>query len=379
MKIAIITPEIFYVKGRRGGFAWISKTIGAELAKRGFDVFVITPRDPGFPEVLLLDNMKIITYSYSFGKRIKSIRDHIYNYISFARTLKEIGSKIDVFLSVEASVETLIAEFMFPNAKHVIWAQNPINWADYRLFGSINPAYRIPKSRFFIGKILFGHAYRNADLIFVQAKYFVDKLKRLYHVDVRKVIYLPNPIDYIPPESIIKKNEQPTICYLGRMDPEKRYWLFFELARKFPDIQFIAIGEPSKIFRSLYEIIVRKYIDLPNLKLAGFLDGFDKWNTLDKCWILMLPSINEGLPIAMLEALAHKCALLSSVNPDGLTKKFGYLTRKDNFDKGLLWLLENDRWKIFGENGYKYVNQNHSLERIFKRLCSFLEKIHEAR
>jgi glycosyltransferase involved in cell wall biosynthesis len=89
---------------------------------------------------------------------------------------------------------------------------------------------------------------------------------------------------------------------------------------------------------------------------------------------MILPSIREGLPIATLEALAHKCAILSSVNPDGLTERFGYWVKKDNFSEGLRWLLENNRWRTLGEEGYKYVKANHNIEKVISELVHLLKR-----
>jgi len=75
----------------------------------------------------------------------------------------------------------------------------------------------------------------------------------------------------------------------------------------------------------------------------------------------------------MLEALAHKCALLSSVNPDGLTERFGYWARKDDFAEGLRWLLDGDRWRRLGGEGYKYVRKNHSIDRVITQFINRLE------
>jgi glycosyltransferase involved in cell wall biosynthesis len=159
------------------------------------------------------------------------------------------------------------------------------------------------------------------------------------------------------------------------MDPQKRYWLFFELARQFPEIRFIAMGKPNILYEDRYKKIVGKYVGLPNLEIKGFVSEEEKRSILDKCWITVLPSVREGLPIAMLEALAHRCALLSSVNPDGLTERFGYWARNDDFAEGLKWLLESDRWRDLGEEGYKYVRATHDLEKVINELISRLEEL----
>jgi glycosyltransferase involved in cell wall biosynthesis len=128
------------------------------------------------------------------------------------------------------------------------------------------------------------------------------------------------------------------------------------------------MGRPNVLYEDRYKEIVSKYAGLPNLEIKGFVSEEEKRRILGKCWIMVLPSIREGLPIAMLEALAHKCALLSSVNPDVLTERFGYWAKKDDFTKGLQWLLEDDKWRELGEEGYAYVKENHNLEKIINSL-----------
>jgi len=370
MRIAFIVSEVFTEK-RHGGFGWLVRVIGRELVKRGFEVFVLAWRDPGYPERFHVDGLEVITYPYAFDT--KSVVRHIHDYYEFSKILRDVDA--DVFISIEAMVETLIAEILKPSAKHVVWAQDPFDWTDYQLLGSIDPNYRISRIRFWINRIVFGLAYRKADLILSQARYYIEKLKKLYGIDPKRVVYLPNPIDYIPDEKSIRKSEEPLVCYLGRMDPQKRYWIFFELAKQFPDIKFVAMGKPNILYEDMYKEIIRKYIDLPNLEVKGFVSEEEKRRILDKCWIMVLPSIREGLPIAMLEALAHKCALLSSVNPDGLTERFGYWAEKDEFAKGLQWLLENDRWRKLGEEGYSYIKENHSLDKVINSLITQVQNL----
>jgi glycosyltransferase involved in cell wall biosynthesis len=370
MRIIFIVSETFTEK-RHGGFGWLVRTIGRELVRRGFDVKVLAWRDPGYPDRYSVDGIEVVTYSYSFDT--KSVFRHLRDYYYFTKIIRKIEA--DVFISIEAMVETLITEILRDDAKHIVWAQDPFDWSDYQLLSSVDPYYKISKTRFFMNKIVFGLAYKKADLILTQARYYIDKLKKLYNIDPDRVIYLPNPVDYIPDEDKIRKNDEPLVCYLARMDPQKRYWIFFELAKKFPEIKFIAIGKPNILYEERYREIVSKYINLPNLEIKGFVSEEEKRKILDKCWIMILPSIREGLPIAMLEALAHKCSLLSSVNPDGLTKRFGYWAEKDEFAKGLQWLLENDRWRRLGEEGYSYVKENHNLDRVINSLIAQVQNL----
>jgi hypothetical protein len=60
------------------------------------------------------------------------------------------------------------------------------------------------------------------------------------------------------------------------------------------------------------------------------------------------------------------------VNPDGLTERFGYWAGKDDFTEGLRWLLEGDRWRRLGEEGYEYVKKNHNINTIINALMGYL-------
>jgi glycosyltransferase involved in cell wall biosynthesis len=97
---------------------------------------------------------------------------------------------------------------------------------------------------------------------------------------------------------------------------------------------------------------------LPNVDAAGFIDQFESHRLsgiLGESWILVNTSAREGLPNAFLEACAHRCAILSAVDPDGFTSRFGVHVPDRDFCRGLRQLLEGDRWRGLGEAGYAYV------------------------
>jgi len=87
----------------------------------------------------------------------------------------------------------------------------------------------------------------------------------------------------------------------------------------------------------------------------------------EKSWILVNTAAREGLPNAFIEAAAHRCAILSSVNPDEFATQFGYFAEKDDFAEGLRTLLENDRWRTLGEKGHAYVDEFFSYDAVINR------------
>ncbi len=59
--------------------------------------------------------------------------------------------------------------------------------------------------------------------------------------------------------------------------------------------------------------------------------------------------------------------MLSSVDPGGVTQRFGYFTRNDDFTTGLATLLEDDAWRARGAAGWEYVRESFEIESVIDR------------
>jgi glycosyltransferase involved in cell wall biosynthesis len=173
--------------------------------------------------------------------------------------------------------------------------------------------------------------------------------------------FLPSPVR--APEVPLLKAERPTVCYIGRWDRRKRPEAFFELARSFPGVRFIAIGQARTGART--DALRRRYAGVPNLEMPGFLDQFSSTEfqqLLSQSWILVNTALREGLPRSFLEAAYFKCAILSRVDPDGFASRFGRRVENDDFAEGLQSLLEQDHWRERGEAAHAYVSSKYGVE-----------------
>jgi glycosyltransferase involved in cell wall biosynthesis len=143
---------------------------------------------------------------------------------------------------------------------------------------------------------------------------------------------------------------------VGRFDPRKRPEMFFELAREFPDVDFIAVGESSD--RKRQAMLTEMADKIPNLELTGAIDQFGSTllaEILSKSWVIVNTSAREGLPTTFVEAAAHRCAILSFTNPDNFASRFGYNAAEGELSMGLMYLLQNDRWRSLGQSAYEFV------------------------
>jgi glycosyltransferase involved in cell wall biosynthesis len=161
---------------------------------------------------------------------------------------------------------------------------------------------------------------------------------------------------------LVVKAILPTVCYLARWDRRKRPEIFLELAARFPDVRFIALG--SSRDRDYERRLREKYAHLPNLEMPGHVDQFDSDavdRILTRSWVLVNTSVREGLPNAFLEAAAHGCAILSAVDPDGFASRFGGHVQNDDFAGGLASLLTG-KWAALGEQARRHVLSTFELE-----------------
>ena len=320
------------------------------LAKRGIDVIVATPRRRGQQAIEHLDGVTVLAVSPV------SLRKQMMIY-------RTCGA--DIFHSQEPSLATWLAMKAAPSSKHVVTCQNPRVFNDWLIqlrsyLGKKSP--KLVLSVLYENNPLVSRATKNADRVFCQARYTIPIAEQKYKLKHRPG-FLANPVNIPVGES--RKSDHPTVCFVGRWDKIKRPELFFELAREFPDVSFIAMGKAHDLSRDTY--LRRAYESIPNLEMIGFIDQFSSarfQEVLSKSWVLINTSLRECLPMTFLEAASFKCALLCAANPDDFATEFGYWARAGDFAEGLHFLLNNDEWMSRGEKGYDYVKKTAALDSV---------------
>lgn len=358
MKICLISVEIF-AWGKYGGFGRATRTIGRELAKRGHQVYAVVPRRDGQKEIEELDGMTVFGFNPYWPW-------------SATKWLKKADA--DIYHSCEPSFISYLGMKAMPNKKHMVTFRDPRDANDWKM------EYELPS----LSKLQVIHNYLfennplvrkmipRMDAVYTIGKYLVPKVNSMYGLN-RSSEFLPTPVS-IPKN--IKKADKPTVCYLARLDRRKRPELFLDLADKFPDVQFIAMGKSRDKKWDAY--LRNKYKDIPNLEMTGFVDQFSSnlhSEILEKSWIMMNAATREALPNAFIESASHKCAILSFVDPDNFASDFGYHAENDDFAEGLKYLLEDNRWKELGEKGYTYINDTFELDKSITQHIKIYEQI----
>jgi glycosyltransferase involved in cell wall biosynthesis len=368
MRICFVSPEVFSW-GVHGGFGYITRTLSRELVIRGFDVSVVTQRRTGQNSEEDLDGVTILGFN-SFSQINYPINSIFAKYFSRS-SYRKAGA--DIYHSQEVSYNTLIAQKACPTKKHIITFQDPYDEEEWRRIALVDPRFSLNlknKIRIKVERNVLAKTCKNADGLFSQANFLSARAKKLFNLK-KDPEFLPNPVPI--PKKISDKNVHPTVCFLGRWDPQKRVELFFNLAIKNPEIQFIAMGHSHSA--DMDKLLRNKYGKIPNLVLTGFVNEREKSRILGESWALVNTSIREALPVSFLEALVHETPIISGENPDDLTRDFGYQVFFGDFDYALKKMIEDPHRTIKGENGRRLVKSVYALDKVIDKHIKVYEKV----
>lgn len=358
MHICLLCMEIF-AWGKYGGFGRATRTIGSALTKRGIKITAIVPRRITQKPEEILDGFRVLSFP-------------LYNQVQAFQLYQQVNA--DIYHSQEPSLNTWVAQKARPHAKHIITFRDTRLAADWDIETSLptHSSFRVAINRWYEDGPLVHAAVHAADGLFAASHIVQQKAFSHYQLP-RNPVFLPTPVK-VPPRVI--KAKEPTVCFVARMDRRKRPELFFELAEHFPQVKFIAAG---KAHDPEYNLLLQERASrIPNLEWKGFIDQFDRnalGELLSKSWIMVNTAQREGLPNAFIEAAAHRCAILSTVDPDSFSTRFGYFSESSSLADGLHWLLEDNRWKEKGEAGWSYVKNSFDTDKAIDRHLQIYEEV----
>ena len=348
LSVCILAAQ-YFGDNKIGGFASMSRQLAEGLAMQGIEISVIAPNFGNLEDFQILNGVKVHTYrKFDFARA--------------GRLIKEVDA--DIYHSQNPCILSRIAFKMMLDKKHIATCRDP---RDYREFfnefmnATIKRKLKIPIN-YMMEYSLVKEMVRNADQVYVPANFLKEKTESMFHPK-SEIKFLPNIVHCNGYHERDIKNLE--VVFIGRLDKRKRPEIVLDLAPKFPEITFNVVGkaEESKRDNSLIE----KYSHIPNVRWHGYINKFEekeKFNQiLAGCIALLNSSSREGLPLTFLEAAGMGCAIISTVNPDNFTTRFGSLTTAENFRYALEDLMANkEKYIDLGKKAYEYVKSINSYD-----------------
>ena len=176
-------------------------------------------------------------------------------------------------------------------------------------------------------------------------------------VDVQQLQHI---ISEIP---ISSEGSSATVCTLGRITYQKNPKLFCKIAAALPQVQFIWIGDGE----------LRNELTAENITVTGWVKREEAIALCMKSQIFLLPSLWEGLPISLLEAMyMKKLVIVSDVigNHDVVHNQVnGFVCNKlDEYVASVQKGLQMDKDCLtYIEHAYQEILSEYSLDAMCRK------------
>jgi len=373
VRVGIVCSEFLQPGATRiGGFGWAAARAAEVLREAGDEPLFVCPdvealRDapPAFGATPLI------------SKRGGPI--------PFVRELR--GAHPDVLLSIDYRPSYDTAFKALPRTPVIVWVRDPRSPEDVAVVARTRipgrPGDEVPQGVGAIDCTPLGRVVRWSRVLRRPLAFaspapdaLTPKAPRTYGHDPGRLVLLPNPVPV--GREPRPKAPRPRVLFLGRLDPSKRPWLFVELARGFPEVEFVMLGQSHFTGPGSWELH-----DPPaNLRLAGTLLGQEKLREVEASWVLVNTSPHEGLALSFQEALAAGVPLLACVDTEEVVSRFGVcvggfpgdgLAALPSLRAGLARLLGDDELRErLGREGRDWVCSRHTPQRFVEAFRSLV-------
>lgn len=143
------------------------------------------------------------------------------------------------------------------------------------------------------------------------------------------------------------------IFYAGRITKEKGVAELYELAKRFPEIQFDLAGEVAQE--------VDNWEKPENVSLLGIIPRKEIIERLDCSDLFVFPSYSEGFSLSLLESMARGVPAIATdvgANADMLNNDRGIVIPQGNIEEmeaAILLLEDSEKRRTISENAMKWV------------------------
>lgn len=155
------------------------------------------------------------------------------------------------------------------------------------------------------------HVLNLASTIVVLSQYWQEFVRTLTQTPVRVISnFVPDQFDA---GRVALDRHYGCVLFLGQLGLHKGIYVllpvFAEIALRFPDVRLICggNGEIDMVRETVAALGATKVIEVP-----GWVSGPEKDALMRRCGIFVLPSYNEGLPMAIIEAMSFSMVVVAT-------------------------------------------------------------------
>jgi len=332
-----------------------------ELKNRGAEIKFIVKDDPHIREKKI-DSFELVkAYNPSVG--IRFIRGIYPQFIKLWRALDK--ANCDVYYVRGAKYESGIV-WLYCKLNKRLMVQAIAH--DYDC--SINTLHNL---KGWFKKQLYLWALRGADLVLSQTVEQRELLQNNLKIGSEVI---PNLMNINTDIDLKCRTRVRSVLWIATVKPIKQPYIFLELAKQFPNLNFTMIGPMSNKFELYRQNFIEAAIGVQNLRFIDYvpIDEIEKYFVGSD--LLISTSEKEGFPNVFLQAWAHGKPVISFVDPDGVISRrgLGYVVESSREMEQAVREVSSkvcgDKLKIMGDNALKYVAEIHGANNVVESLSS---------
>ena len=344
-KIFFLTEEIV----RAGGIVRVVNMWANYFVGKGNEVKIIAGEVKN-PYYQFDSNIKLEGWNFSFHRKLLGIP---YNIFQMYRLLKLLSEEKNLNLIVDRAVHI-----------EPIWILRKLG-----LFQKINLIYFAHGGSsdfrdFYMSRPLVKHRVKMIFEAFDSVIcLFDDETDYPYQVKREKLHFIANPLPF-KPSNVELVQKQNIVLSLGRVTKEKGVdtllyaWKSIESKTKEWRLQIVGDGEDKEEFQKLSQKL--------NLNCVEFIASTKDVKYLYKqAKLFIIPSLFEGMPMTILEAMACKCCVISTNTAGGKkliknneTGILFHIGHSEELAQKLSLLIDNNEDREqFALNAFAYVKQ----------------------
>ncbi|MHA1594058.1 MAG: glycosyltransferase family 4 protein [Candidatus Baldrarchaeia archaeon] len=370
MRIVFVLPNFLPV--RIGGTEVVTYYLARELSRRGNDVYVLTSHFRGLPYAEVMEGVKVRrvpwTFNYWFETEIRFLGYH-----EFVLRSLNVADAIDpdiihaqgFFAGIFAYVARKVRGF-----RYCVGVQG----------SDINV-------RFPFKGLALKFIYKSADAIFVLTNEMKNKVERI--IREGNIHVIPSGIDRNlfdgTKYSVKRRGEERVVIFVGGLRRVKGVdnliKAFYHVRKIHKDVKLVIVGDGP--LRNYLVDLVRRLGLERHVIFEGARDHVEIPDYMAKADIFVLPSLSEGLPNVLLEAMAMGLPIVAThvggvpeVVIDGVN---GFLVSPGDI-KGLAekicLLLEDDdlrerirRRNLATSKLYSWEEIARRVEEVYRQIC----------
>ncbi|WP_176229215.1 glycosyltransferase family 4 protein [Candidatus Hakubella thermalkaliphila] len=308
------------------------------------------------------------------------------HYLSSFRYWKKALAQGDIFFGVSGTNQSCLP-FVLAKKDFACWIATTLledrkyTAGEFSLTHKLIDKFSLPVCLYW-EKLIF----RKSKKVLVPSRYTARKIFEKYKLDGDKVEVLPYPVDtnlFHPKSS--KKDEEKYLLFAGRLnDPRKNLSMLLDafsiVRRAFPEVKLKLVGdEPdSRLLRKVFELGVGE-----SVLFCGALSYEELVHLYQNATLFVLPSLQEGLGIVTLEAMAcgipvvsTRCGGPEDVIEDGVN---GLLVENNSASKlaeAILKLLRDEGLrKRMGKKARQTVVNKYSMVKLAPKFLDFFKEL----